>query len=163
MKKTMFVFLFVLSLGIFGCARRQQVQSVEPEQTQPEVRARITVTIDARPNGDIVTVDYYENDALLMIYEYFDGDIREELGEINGAPLRARVAMRDSEVNFIVIIYLDDNNIIGGFVVIGDSYVEIECSQSQEMIERCAEMQNVWEQIYVRLELERRVAEELRR
>jgi hypothetical protein len=148
--------LVVLSLGFFGCVRHQIAQPVQPVE---EVRFETIVNEEA--GGRIIEIDVFINNVYTMAYEYFGGDMREELGEMRGVPLRARVSIPYEGI--VVTYYFNDDNIIVGYMVFGDEILLMDCDYSAETLERCRVAQERWIPVYVRFEFERRVAEALGR
>lgn len=147
MTKKIVVFLYFCCL--FATSR---VVSAE------HVRERITVS--AEQNRTLILVRVYRNNHIYLSYGYFTENSRHNNG-VSSATVLILEEARD------IFMQFDENSSLTSFSTINyDRNEEFEiyfCGESDDSNRRCAEMQEFWNEMYMRYEIKRRVVRALGR
>lgn len=122
--------------------------------------ARVRIAVDSENNGTLILVRVYQNGLLYLSYGYFTANHRDS----NGIPFATVLILEETRDIFM---RFDEKNILTSFSTINyDHSEEFEiyfCNESEDSRRKCDETQTMWNELYARYEIERRVRQALRR
>lgn len=146
-KISIIIFIFFYCLFVIP-------QSVSAEE------ARVRIAVDSENNGTLILVRVYQNGLLYLSYGYFTANHRDS----NGIPFATVLIWEETRDIFM---RFDERNVLISFSTINYDYNEefrvYFCDEAEYARKRCDEMQTMWNGLYARYEIGRRVRRALRR
>jgi hypothetical protein len=124
-------------------------------------QARERITVDSEQNGTLILVRVYQNNLLYLSYGYFTAEHRNS---DNGMPSSTAYILEETRDIFM---HFDENNILTYFSTInydrGEEFEIYFCNESEDTRRRCDDMQAMWNGLYARYDIGRRVRQVLGR